>query len=401
MNVFSKIYCRSFQFIMKCAIPFLPYRKPILLDSQEEIVDILKSKKIDSVLIATDKGIVSIGLLEPLKDILSKGNIRFVVYDKTVPNPTSNNVEEARKLYLENKLQGIIAIGGGSAMDLAKAVGARIVRPNKSIKKMKGLLHVCKRLPLLIAIPTTAGTGSEVTIASVITDSETHHKYPINDFSLIPHYAVLDYKVTLGLPKHITSTTGMDALTHAIEAYIGNTRTKETKKMSKEAVKLIVENLKTCYYEPSNEEARKNMLLASHYAGIAFTKSYVGYVHAIAHTLGGKYNVPHGLANAIILPIMLEIYGSKIYKKLGDLARFSSLASNDDTNEVAAKKLISWIYKANKEMNIPSNIESINLDDIEELSIKAASEGNPLYPVPILMNAKQLKEIYVLIKNHN
>lgn len=398
MNIFKRVYCRAFQFIMKCAIPFMPYRKPIILKSQEDIPVILKEKGINSILIATDKGIVRAGLLTNLCDILDKNNIKYVVYDETVPNPTSDNVEDARKIYLDNNLQGIIALGGGSAMDLAKTVGARIVRPNKSIQKMKGLLHICKRLPLLVAIPTTAGTGSEVTIAAVITDSKTHHKYPINDFSLIPHYAVLDYKVTLGLPKHITSTTGMDALTHAVEAYIGKTRTKETKKMALEATKLIIENIKICYDDPTNAKARENMLIASHYAGIAFTKSYVGYVHAIAHSLGGKYGVPHGLANAIILPKMLEVYGKSIYKKLAVLAVNSGIANIADEYEIAAKKFIKWIYDANKEMNIPSHIDCIKDEDIYELAILASKEANPLYPVPVLMDSFELESVYKLIK---
>jgi alcohol dehydrogenase class IV len=278
-------------------------------------------------------------------------------------------------------------------------MGARIVKPKKELYKMKGLFKVCKKLPPLFVIPTTAGTGSETTVTSVITDSKTHHKYLINDFSLIPHYAVLDYSVTLGLPPHITSTTGMDALTHAIEAFIGNTRTPETKKMSLEATRLIVKSLKTCYHDPKNAEARKDMLYASHYAGISFTKAYVGYVHAIAHTLGGKYGVPHGLANAVILPIMLEEYGAKAYKKLAVLARYSEVASNEDDDEIAAKKLIFWIKEANKEMNIPSTIDAIKEEDIQDLAKTALKEGNPLYPVPVLMDSERFKDIYLKIKN--
>ena len=397
MNIFKRIYCRTFQFIMKIAIPFLPYRKPIILEKQDEVLDVLKEKNIDSILIVTDKGIIKAQLLDYLLDVLN--NIKITIYDETVSNPLDTNVEEALKLYKDNNAKGIIAIGGGSVIDVAKIVGARIVRPNKSVEKMKGLLHIRKKLPLLIAIPTTAGTGSEVTVTSVITNSENHHKYTINDFSLIPHYAVLDYNLTLKLPSHITSSTGMDALTHAIEAYIGKTRTKETKKMSLEAVKLIVENLEKCYDNPFDEKARKNMLFASHYAGIAFTKSYVGYIHAIAHTLGGKYGVPHGLANAIILPIMLEVYGSSIYRKLAKLARYSLIASSEDNDEVASKKFIEWIYSLNKKMNIPLSIDAIKEEDITSLAVLADKEANPLYPVPILMNNYEIENIYLLIKN--
>ncbi len=400
MNIFYKGYCRIYQFVFKLALPFLPYKKPYILDKEEEIIPVLNNLNIKSVLVVTDKGIEKAGLLKQLTDVLEKGSINFVIYSDTVPNPTIKNVEEAYKVYLDNNLEGIITIGGGSSIDLAKVVGARVVRPNKPVEKMKGLLKINKKLPLLIAIPTTAGTGSEVTVTAVISNQETHHKYPINDFCLIPRYAVLDYTNTIGLPSFITATTGMDALTHAIEAYIGRTRTKETKTMSLEATKLIVENIKECYVNPTNQEARKKMLYASHYAGISFTKAYVGYVHAIAHTLGGKYNVPHGLANAVILPIMLEVYGKKIYKKMKKLAVYANLADENDSREVASKKLIDWIYQTNKEMHIPQNIEEIEENDLEELTNFALKEANPFYPVPKLLGKKELKEIYLKVKGN-
>ena len=401
MNILKKIYCRIYQNIFKIALPLMPYRKPKILESTEDIINILYENNIDNVCVVTDQGIVKAGLIENLVNVLKDNNFKYVVYDKTVPNPTISNVEEARELYLESHCQGIIALGGGSSLDLAKVLGARIVKPNKEISKMKGLLKIRKKLPLLIAIPTTSGTGSEVTVAAVITDDKTHHKYPINDFCLIPHYAVLDYKYTLNLPKHITSTTGMDALTHAVEAYIGKSRTKETKKMSLEATRLIVNNIKECYFNPLNEEARKNMLYASHYAGISFTKAYVGYVHAIAHTLGGKYNIPHGLANAIILPIMLEKYGKSIHNKLKELAVYSGISNLNDTPLEASKKFIDWIYEANKEMNIPLNISNIQEEDLDELIKYSLKEGNPLYPVPVLMGKEEFREIYLIIKNKN
>ena len=397
MNIFYKAYCRTYQFVLKCSIPFLPYRKPRILKSGEEIDYELYKLKVKKVLIITDQGIVKAGLLDGLTKSLDN-RIEYTIYSKTVPNPTSDNVEEARQMYIDNNCSALIALGGGSPIDLAKAVGARIVKPKKSLYKMKGLFKVCKKLPPLFVIPTTAGTGSETTVTSVITDSNTHHKYLINDFSLIPHFAVLDYKMTLGLPPHITSTTGMDALTHAIEAFIGNTRTKETKKMSFEATRLIVSSIKTCYHQPDNATARENMLLASHYAGIAFTKAYVGYVHAIAHTLGGKYGVPHGLANSVILPVMLEAYGVTAYKKLAVLSRYSGLASEQDTDEVAAKNFINWIKEANKEMNIPTYIEQIKVEDIDSLVATALKEGNPLYPVPKLWGKEEFIKIYRKLK---
>ncbi len=254
-------------------------------------------------------GIARLGLTASLETALASRGIGVTVYAETRANPTVSNVEEAASLYRESACQAIIGFGGGSAMDCAKGVGARIAQPSKPINKMRGLLRIHRRLPLLIAVPTTAGTGSEVTLAAVITDDETHYKYPINDFVLIPRFAVHDPEFTRGLPASITGQTGMDALTHAVEAFIGRSTTPYTRKMARQAVQLIHDNLLEAYEHGDDMRARRNMLSAAYKAGVAFTRSYVGYVHAIAHSLGGRYGIPHGLANAIILPHMLRAYG--------------------------------------------------------------------------------------------
>lgn len=397
MNIFKKFYCRNFQLIMKIAIPFLPYRNPKVLNDEKDLIALLKNKNKKNICIVTDQGVKSNHLLEPFLNAFKENEIQYVIYDKTIPNPTIEQVEEARVLYLDNHCDSIMAVGGGSPMDLAKAMGARVVRPKKSVQKMKGLLHVRKKLPLFIAVPTTAGTGSETTIASVIVDSKTKHKYAINDFSLIPHYAILDYRMTLTLPKHITSTTGMDALTHAVEAFIGKSRTPQTKRNAIEAVCLVHKHLKNCYDDPMSKEDRIGMLRAAHAAGIAFTKSYVGYVHAVAHTLGGQYQVPHGLANAILLPVLLEIYGKKVHKRLAVLAKKCGMALDNDSKMIAAEKFIAWIYEMNEYMNIPKKFDCIQEKDIEKMAAYASQEGNPLYPVPVLMDKKQLAKIYEMV----
>ena len=303
-------------------------------------------------------------------------------------------MSEAVTLYLEEGCDCIIGFGGGSSMDCAKAAGARIAKPKQSLAKMKGILKIHKKLPLLMAVPTTAGTGSETTLAAVITDARTRYKYAINDFPLIPRYAVLDPKVTLSLPPFITATTGMDALTHAVEAYIGNSTTYGTRKDALLAVQLIFENIDAVYEDGTNVEARRNMLHASFYAGCAFTKSYVGYVHAIAHSLGGEYNVPHGLANAVILPMMLEAYGEKIHKKLARLAVAAGLADPDTPDYDAAKRFIQAIKDMKKRFGIGDHIPQIRETDIPKLAHYADKEANPLYPVPVLMNASELEPFY-------
>lgn len=399
MNIFKKIYCRVFQTGFYIAMPFLPYREPTIYSSVEEIPDILKKEKINSILLVTDKGIRNLGISKPLEETLKLNNINYAIYDDTNPNPTIDNVEEARKMYIENNSQAIIALGGGSSMDCAKALGARIARPKKSLQQLKGLLKVRRKLPLLIAIPTTAGTGSEVTVASVITDNKTHHKYTILAFNLIPRVAVLDPKCTVSLPPHLTSTTGMDALTHAVEAYIGRSTTKDTREKAIEAIKLIFDNIETAYNDGTNLEARSNMLQAAYLAGIAFSKSYVGYVHAVAHSIGGQYNIPHGLANAVILPVVLKEYGASVYKKLDLLAKEVGISNKEDTKEVGAKKFIDAIITLNNKMNIPSYIKGIKDEDISLMAAHADKEANPLYPVPKLLNKEELEKIYYHIKN--
>lgn len=225
------------------------------------------------------------------------------------------------------------------------------------------LLKIRRKIPFLAAIPTTAGTGSEVTVTAVITDEKTNYKYPMSDFPLIPKVAVLDPKVTFTLPKSLTASTGVDALTHAVEG--------------------------------------RNMLMASHLAGGAFSRSYVGYVHAVAHSLGGAYNIPHGLANSVLLPVVLKRYGSKVYKKLKQLAVAAGLADKNDSAELAAKNFIRQIEELNARLDIPETLKGIKAEDIPELAKRADKEANPIYPVPVLWNARELEQFYYAVMEKN
>lgn len=397
MNTLRKIYCRAFQKAFHIAIPFLPYRKPKIAGSVKELPEIIMRHKCTHVLIITDGGIMKLGLTRRLEKALKEAGIPYTIYDKTVANPTTVNVREALELYHKEGCDAIIGFGGGSSMDCAKAVGACAVKPNQSLAQMKGILKVHKKLPLLMAVPTTAGTGSETTLAAVITDADTRYKYAINDFPLIPRYAVLDPKVTLSLPPFITATTGMDALTHSVEAYIGNSTTIDTRRDALKAVKLIFENIDIAYEHGDNIQARRNMLHASFYAGCAFTKSYVGYVHAVAHSLGGQYNVPHGLANAILLPLVLREYGSCINKKLHRLAIAAGLADKNTPDHEAAELFIRAIEKMKERFGIVNIVKEIQETDIPKLAHYADKEANPLYPVPKLMDASELEKFYYML----
>ena len=363
----------------------------------EEIANEAKAHGFKKAFVCSDPDLVKFHVTSKITDILEKNGLAYELYSDIKPNPTIENVQHGVQAFKDSGADYLIAIGGGSSMDCAKGVGARLARPNKSLAKMEGILHVMHKLPLLIAVPTTAGTGSETTLAAVITDADTHHKYAINDFSLIPHYAVLEPEVTVGLPPQLTATTGMDALTHAIEAYIGRSTTKQTRKAAIEAIQLIFQYLPVAYKNGKNRTARKEMLRASYLAGTAFTKSYVGYVHAVAHSLGGQYGIPHGLANSVLLPIVLEAYGSAAHKKLAHLARITKLSSSPD-DTTAANVFIAHIRKMNASMNIPTTLAGIRNEDIPKLARYADKEANPLYPVPILWDDKQLALMYHLVQ---
>jgi alcohol dehydrogenase class IV len=396
-----KLYCRIYQELFKFFSPVLPWRKPILVEGigvLKELPGLIKKQNIDVVLIVTDKVIVSLGLMDELLKGLVKDKIKYVIYDNTVPNPTIDNIEEALIVYKESECKGIVAFGGGSSIDCAKGVGARVAKPDKSIPQLKGLLKIRRRIPPLFAVPTTAGTGSEGTVAAVVTNSLTHEKYAINDMALIPHTAILDPLLTVNLPPHITSTTGMDTLTHAIEAYIGRSNTSESWQFARSAIKLIHKNLYEAYSNGKNIEARAEMQRAAYWAGLAFTRAYIGYVHAIAHTLGGFYSVPHGLANAVILPYVLEWYGESAHKTLSELADMIHITDKDDTIEVKSKKFIEEIKRMNKSMDIPDKIKGIEDSDIPKLAKQAMSEANPLYPVPKIMLIQDFISIYEMIK---
>jgi len=392
----KKCWYRTYQKVLFLAMALMNWKEPELIEGEGAVLKLpsfIKNKGINKVLVVTDKGLMGLHLLDPLFDELKKEGIEYVVFDGVQPNPTIPSIEECRQVYLENNCQGIIAFGGGSPIDCAKAAAARVVKPKQSVRKMRGYLKVNKKLPPFFAVPTTAGTGSETTLAAVVTDPTTHEKNAISDPSLRPKYAILDPVLTIGLPPHITSTTGMDALTHAVEAYIGKSNVKSTIKYAEDATKLIHENLERAYNDGKDIEARSNMLKASFYAGCAFTRAFVGYVHAIAHNLGGMYNTPHGLANAVILPYVLEWYGSSVYKPLAKLADLINLTDQSLSNEEKAKAYIAEIRRMNKAMNIPEKFDFIKEEDLPTLVKRALKEGNPGYPVPKIMKQSDCEQV--------
>lgn len=358
-----------------------------------KVPQIIQSLGAGRVLVVTDKTMRQLGLLQPLEDECDKAGIALHIFDETVANPTIDNIEKATQLCLAKDCQAIVLFGGGSAMDCGKAVAARVACPKKTVPQMKGLLKIRRKVMPLIAVPTTAGTGSEATLAAVVTNPETREKYAVNDPALIPEYAVLDPELTRGLPPFLTSTTGMDALTHAVEAYIGHANTELTEKCALNATCRIFTYLERACENGEDLKARSQMQLAALEAGMAFTRAYVGNVHAIAHTLSGFYNVPHGLANAVILPYVLEYYGEKVHPALARLSLAAGFPRQSSQSRQAAA-FIREIRKMNQRMGIPDKLEGIRGEDLPLMIARAMQEANPLYPVPVIFTKQDFYNLY-------
>ncbi|NLC73205.1 MAG: iron-containing alcohol dehydrogenase [Ruminococcaceae bacterium] len=360
--------------------------------SLAKVPSVLNSCGVNKVMVVTGPNIVkTLGLR--LKEILEKAGMQYEVFCDVEANPSVETVEEIFKMYVATGCDGFVALGGGSPMDAAKAAAARVVRPRTPLHRMAGVLKVLKPIPPFIAIPTTAGTGSETTIAAVITDRAKNHKYALMDLVLTPKYAILDPELIVSLSPRTTAATGMDALTHAVEAYVCNSyNTKESLRCAEEAVVTIMKCLEPSFRDPSDLRLRQEMLLASFKAGFAFTRAGVGNVHAIAHTLGGFYNTPHGLANAVILPIVLEDYSFAVWDKLAHLAELTGIAASGTTEE-RAKAFIAEIRRMNDVMGIPRGFDFILDKDIPTMIKMALAEANPVYPVPVIYDAARARRV--------
>jgi len=392
-NKLQVLCCRTFQSVLKVGNYFMGYRMPEYIEGPGKVKELgafLKEKNVSDVLVVTGSGMLKRGQVQPMLDGFDENGIHYTVQTYSTTDPTSDDVELGFRTYKENGCRSIVALGGGSRIDCAKGIAAKVAHPNKKVSQLQGLLKVHKRIPPFIAIPTTSGAGSETTVAAVITDSSTHRKAAINDPFLIPKYAVLDPELTVNLPPYTTATTGMDALAHAVEAYTNKTyNTKLEDRLAKEAVKLIHDNILTVYEDGSNLEARQNMQRAAFYAGRAFTRGCVGYVHAIGHTLGSLYGVPHGLAMAVLLPRVMREFGAPAHKRLAELADVCGIPGSNDAEK--AESFISFIEETNAMMQLPSNFEMIQDKDIEQMISWAVKEANPLYPVPVIWDREDFK----------
>ncbi|GAC1633710.1 MAG: iron-containing alcohol dehydrogenase [Nevskia sp.] len=385
---------KIFQFLLKWSTKLLTFRTPELFtgagSSLQLCEHIATRTGVRNLLIVTDGMLVKIGLLNPMLDKLKQLGVATVVYDGVQPNPTIAQIETGLAMLKSAGCTAILAVGGGSSIDAAKVIAARARNPH-SIVHMAGLMRVFFKPMPLYAVPTTAGTGSEVTIAAVVSDPSTTRKFAIMDPKLVPIAAALDGALMAGLPPHITSATGMDALTHAVEAYISRNWTPMTDAEALEATRLIMQNLPEAVTNGGNIDARQNMALASFKAGVAFTTAGVGYVHAIAHNFGAYYHLPHGLANAIILPYVLDFSKPDCTPRLARLAEVSGLKQGGESEAQLADAFIAHVRKLNREFGIPTQVDKLRQSDIPAITDKALAEAHWTYAVPRYMDKPEFE----------
>lgn len=337
-----------------------------LISKVGEFVKELNGKNI---MILTDKGIRASGILEKVTNILEYEQLKYVVFDNIKPNPRDKDCMEAYSVAKREQVDLLIGLGGGSSMDTAKAVGVLLTHGGE-IKDWYGLSVLNKAITPLICIPTTAGTGSEITFFSVITDTSTKLKMNILDYRVAPKIALLDPELTITLPPSITASTGMDALTHAIEAYTCNLAEPITDALALYSIDLIKNNLLKAVKEGENIEARKNMLVGSLIAGIAFGNSDVGGVHCMAEALGGLYDTPHGVANSMLLPYVFEYNIPSNVEKHATVAKLLGVETEGKTHEEIAKDGVVKLKELAYKVGIPKmkDLNNVKVEDFDYLA---------------------------------
>lgn len=400
--IFKKCCYRIYQYVFVGIMNIVKYDNKVI--SKEgavyHIPGLLKRQGINRrVLVVTGPHIAKTGLFKEIARVFREKGVNYIIFSGTSTETGIDSIECARKLYLRHNCGAIVAIGGGSVMDCAKAAAAGIANPGKKISSLAGYQKARKKTPLVIAVPATAGTGAETTACAVIRDVTTGSKKIIADTNIIPKFAVLDPVMTRGLPSYMAAYSGMDALTHATESYLNKFSSKSAEKDAEMAVKLIAENIIKVYYGTGGSVSRQKMLEASYLAGRAFLRTSVGYVHAIGHAIGGKYNIAHGMAVAVVLPYVLSWYGKCVYKKLAKLSDICGIAGRNMTESQKAEAYINYIKMLGHKFGINESFyKAIKKGDTSIKNVKnmakcAIIEANPHYPVPKIMSLKECEYI--------
>jgi len=359
-----------------------------------ELCDTIAQFGLKRVLIVTDAVLVKLGIVEPLRAALAGRGVEVAIHDGITPDPTYDVLQRGCEAARAHRADAILAVGGGSVLDAAKIIDAMVVS-GKSAAKLVGMLKVGKPLLPLFAVPTTAGTGSEVTVAAVATDPVAHVKNVVIDPKLVPAAAALDPELTRGMPPHITAATGMDALTHAVESYVNRWPHAETSFHAVSAVRMIFANLPRACADGNDLEAREAMLLASYYAGLAFTKAYVGYVHAFSHKVGGMYGVPHGLGNATLLPHVLDFLRDAplAEQRLAELAVAIGAGTAAEPRAALAQRFVDRVRELNRAVGIPDTLAALKAADVPAVARAAMIEAHRDYPVPKNMSLAEAEAL--------
>ncbi len=376
-----------------------PQSKPMVFigaGSSNELCKTIAQFGIRKLLVVTDGPLRELGILDDALATLAGAGVRATVFDGVLPDPTAQLVNEGLGVLRKEGCDSVLAIGGGSSIDCAKVI-ALAAANDCSAEDCIGA-NKCK-LPTVpfFAIPTTAGTGSEGTCIAVISDNETHDKGGVIDNSMIPKATALDPVLMRGLPPHITAATGMDALTHAIESYIGTIGNAETDFYGLASAKLVFQQLPEACRNGDNLEARQAMALASYYGGLAITQALVGYVHAISHNLGARYGMPHGLGNAMVLPHVLDLLKTDAAKKMAEIAVHVGIGEVGETDQNLANKLVERVWALNREIGIPGTTDLVKEDDLDELVAASLAEGSG-YPTPRYFEEDECKSVLKQIK---
>tara|TARA_R110002051_G_scaffold24997_3_gene61433 strand:- start:2285 stop:3610 length:1326 start_codon:yes stop_codon:yes gene_type:complete len=389
--------------VLKAVAYVIPIRRPMLFvgeSSCDELCDMLINEGSTNVFIVTDAVLNKLGIPAKVTDYLDSKNISYKVYDGITPDPTFKVVEEGLRLSVDAKCDSIIAIGGGSVIDAAKMIAMSQGNHCKP-QQLIGILKARKPSVPLYCVPTTAGTGSEATLGAVVSDDKTHQKALSIDPRMVPLAAAIDPIIMKGMPAHITADTGIDVLTHALEAWMSANASVETDYYAASAVKSVMQNLPIVYKDGGNLKAREAMGIAAHYGGIAFNKAGLGYVHAIAHQLGAYYSIPHGRANAIVLPYVLDVNRQASRKRLAELARKTGMVKDGQagkSNAVIADHLIAQVRELIATLNIDPTVKDMKTTDFDSIAKAAAKEVSDTYAVPTYLSASEIKDILMKIK---
>lgn len=349
--------------------------------SREKIPAILESLHCKKPLIITDKMMVKLGYIDDIQNILKQANIESDYFDDTIPEPTSGSIQAGVEFIQAHQYDSIIAVGGGSPIDSAKAMSI-LGKHGGEIKEYRFPRQVNEAGLPIIAVPTTAGTGSEATKFTIITDDATSEKMLCVGIGFMPVAAVVDYELTLSVPARTTADTGIDALTHAIEAYVSKKANLFSDMQALSAMKLIGPNLKTVYFNPENEQAREAMMLGSTLAGVAFSNASVALVHGMSRPIGAFFHVPHGLSNAMLLPMITEFSIPAAPEKYADCAKAIGVAEIQDSVEIANQKLVAALKDINQALQVPTLAEfgadkTLFDEVVQTMAEQALASGSP------------------------